>query len=260
MKITNTALETTASETVCIATKVRTEKWEGRTGMDTSTLECVDMAAITSMFANNKERGYVVTNLATGEKRTYDGNELREWLATQSLDTMVTYRIAFAVVWDKASMHGRGEITHEVSFARVNRSDVLTDAARNTRGNNYDVTFTGDKSSLASLMETVQDALSKDSDTAGMSVYDLELDTLGLDCIYYFNHSSFEWEGRNRFAPDYMHIVTQMKKMGFEFDNSIDADVNDGIWFYRDAPDGVYTRVLVVLAETALEAYKEYTA
>ena len=129
MKTTNTALETTASETVCIATKVRTEKWEGRTEMDTSTLECVDMAAITSMFANNKERGYVVTNLATGEKRTYDGNELREWFATQSLDTMVNYRIAFAVVWDKASMHGRGEITHEVSFACVRRSDVETEIA-----------------------------------------------------------------------------------------------------------------------------------
>ena len=122
MKTTNTALETTASETVCIATKVRTEKWEGRTEMDTSTLECVDMAAIISMFANNKERGYVVTNLATGEKRTYDGNELREWLATQSLDTMEDYRIAFAVVWDRASLHGRGEFIHEVSFTRVKRS------------------------------------------------------------------------------------------------------------------------------------------
>ena len=39
MKTTNTALETTASETVYIATKVRTETWEGRTEMDTSTLE-----------------------------------------------------------------------------------------------------------------------------------------------------------------------------------------------------------------------------
>lgn len=259
MKTTNTALETTASKTICIATKVRTEKWEGRTEKNTSTLECADIAAITSMFADSKERGYVVTNLATGEKRTFDGKEICDWLATQSLDTMVDYRIAFAVVWDKASMHGRGEITHEVSFARVNRSNVLTDAAYNTRGNNYGVNFTGDKSSLASLMETVQDALSKDYDTAGISVYDLELDTLGLDCIYYFNHGSFEWVGRNRFYPDYMHIVTQMKKMGFEFDDSIDADVNDGLRFYRDAPDGVYMHVLVVLAETALEAYKEYT-
>lgn len=124
MKTTNTALETTASETVCIATKVRTEKWEGRTEMDTSTLECADMAAITSMFANNKERGYVVTNLATGEKRTYDGNEFREWLATQTLDTVVDYRITFTVAWNKASLHGRGEITHEVYFSRVKRSNV----------------------------------------------------------------------------------------------------------------------------------------
>lgn len=258
MKTPNAAVEATASEHIYIATKVRTEVWEERTEMDTSTLECADMAAITTMFTNHNKRCYVVTNIATGEKRVYGDKEFRRWLATQSLDAMVDYRIAFTVAWNRAGLHGRGKITKEVSFARVQRSDTPKGVAHNMREINVDVNFTGDKSSLVSLMETVQDALSKDSDTAGMSVYDLELDTLGLDCIYYFNHGSFEWEGRNRFDPDYTHIVTQMKKMGFEFDISIDADVNDGVWFYRDATDGVYTRVLVALAETALEAYKEH--
>ena len=124
MKTTNTALETTASDTVYIATKVRTETWEGRTEMDTSTLECTGMAAVIGMFAHNNAISYVVKNLATGEKSTYSGNEFREWLATQTLDTVVDYRITFTVAWNRASLHGRGEITHEVYFSRVKRSNV----------------------------------------------------------------------------------------------------------------------------------------
>ena len=129
MKTTNATIEATASERIYIATKVRTEVWEEKTEIDISTLECTDMAAVTEMFANSNERIYVVTNLATGEKRTYGGNEFRKWLATQTLDDMVDYRVTFTVVWDRASLHGRGEITHEVSFACVRRSDVETEIA-----------------------------------------------------------------------------------------------------------------------------------
>ena len=87
------------------------------------------MAAVIGMFAHNNAISYVVKNLATGEKSTYSGNEFREWLATQTLDTVVDYRITFTVAWNKASLHGRGEITHEVSFACVRRSDVETEIA-----------------------------------------------------------------------------------------------------------------------------------
>ncbi len=124
MKTTNATIEATASEHIYTATKVRTEAWEERTEIDISTLECTGMAAVTQMFANDNKCVYVVTNLATGEKRTYDSKEFHEWLATQTFDTMVDYRITFTVVWDRASLHGRGEITHEVYFARAMRSDV----------------------------------------------------------------------------------------------------------------------------------------
>ena len=118
------AVYNTSSETIYIATKVRTEVWGERKETNVSTLVCTDMAAVNEMFANNKGLSYVVTNLATGEKRTFDGNEIREWLATQTLDAMVNYRIAFAVEWDRASLHGRGEITHEVYFTPAMRSDM----------------------------------------------------------------------------------------------------------------------------------------
>ena len=129
MKTTNTPTEATASEHIYIATKVRTEVWEERKETDISTLECTSMAAVTELFTNNNKLSYIVTNLATGEKRTYGGNEFREWLATQALDDMVDYRITVTVVWDRASLHGRGEITHEVSFTRVKRSDVPKEAS-----------------------------------------------------------------------------------------------------------------------------------
>ncbi len=127
MKTTNVAIGATASEHIYIATKIKTEVWEERTEIDTSTLECTDMVAVTQMLVHNSEGLYVVANLAIGEKRTYGGKEFREWLASQTLDTMVDYRISFTVVWNKASLHGRGEITHEVSFTRVKRSDVDAD-------------------------------------------------------------------------------------------------------------------------------------
>ena len=113
-----------ASEYIYIATKVRTEVWEERAEHAISTFECNDMAAVTEMFANNSKRIYVVTNIATGEKRTYGDKEFRGWLATQTLDTMVDFRISFTVAWNRSSLHGRGEITHEVSFTRVKRLDV----------------------------------------------------------------------------------------------------------------------------------------
>lgn len=118
------AIDTTTSEHILIATKVRTEAWDERTEIDISTLECAGMAAVTEMFANHNERIYAVTNIATGEKRSYGDKEFRKWLATQSLDTMVNYRITFTVAWNSAGLHGRGEITHEVSFTRVKRPDV----------------------------------------------------------------------------------------------------------------------------------------
>ena len=130
MNNTNTAIDATASGHIYIAPKVRTEVWEERTEHDISTFECTGMAAVTEMFANNSKRIYVVTNIATGEKRSYGDKEFREWLATQSLDTMVDYRITFTVAWNRAGLHGRGEITHEVSFTRVKRPDVPNEIAQ----------------------------------------------------------------------------------------------------------------------------------
>ena len=127
MKTTNTVIEAIEPEQSYIATKVRTEVWEERTEMDISSFECNDMAAVIGMFAHSNEISYVVKNLATGEKRTCGGKELREWLATQALDTMVDFHISFTVVWDRASLHGRGKITHEVHFTRAKRSEVDTD-------------------------------------------------------------------------------------------------------------------------------------
>lgn len=124
MKTTNAAIEATTSEHIYIATRVRTEVWEERTELDTSTHKCADMAAVTQILVHNSEGLYVVANLATGEKRTYESAEFRNWLATQTMDAMVDYRISFTVVWDRASLHGRGKITHEVYFTRAKRSDA----------------------------------------------------------------------------------------------------------------------------------------
>lgn len=125
-----TAIDATASEHIYIATKVKTEVWDERTEIDISTLECTSMAAISEMFVNNNKHIYVVTNIATGEKRAYGGSEFREWCMSQTLDTMVDYRITFTVAWNRAGLHGRGEITHEVSFTRVKRPDVSNEIAR----------------------------------------------------------------------------------------------------------------------------------
>lgn len=122
MKTANADVEATASAHILIATKVRKEVWETRTEIDTSTLACTDMAAVTQMLVHNSEGRYMVANLATGERCTYDSKDFREWLATQTLETIVDYHISFTVVWNKAGLHGRGEITHEVSFARVKHS------------------------------------------------------------------------------------------------------------------------------------------
>ena len=119
-KTTKAVIEAIEAEHSYIATKVRTEVWEERKKKDISTLECTDMAAVTEMFANNNEISYVVTNIATGEKRTYDSAEFRNWLATQTMDAMVGYRISFTVLWNRAGLHGRGKITHEVYFTRAN--------------------------------------------------------------------------------------------------------------------------------------------
>ena len=105
MKTTKAVIEAIEAEHSYIATKVRTEVWEERKKKDISTLECTDMAAVTEMFANNNEISYVVTNIATGEKCTYAGNEIRKWCMSQTLDNMVNYRITFTVVWDRASIN-----------------------------------------------------------------------------------------------------------------------------------------------------------
>lgn len=76
------------------------------------------------MYAKNSELSYVVKNLATGEKSTYDGYEVRKWCTTQSLDNMVDYCITFTVVCDNVSLLGKGVITHELYFTCVKRSDV----------------------------------------------------------------------------------------------------------------------------------------
>ena len=127
MKTTNAAIEATTSEHIYIATRVRTEVWEERTEIDTSTHKCADMAAVTQILVHNSEGLYIVANLATGEKRTYGSNEFRAWCMSQTLDNMVNYRITFTVVWDRACLHGRGKITHEVHFTRAKRSEVDTD-------------------------------------------------------------------------------------------------------------------------------------
>lgn len=120
MKTTNAAIEATTSEHIYIATRVRTEVWEERTEIDTSTHKCADMAAVTQILVHNSEGLYIVANLATGEKRTYDSAEFRNWLATQTMNAMVGYRISFTVLWNRAGLHGRGKITHEVYFTRAN--------------------------------------------------------------------------------------------------------------------------------------------
>ena len=132
MKNTNAAIETAASEYIYIATKIKTEAWEERTETNITTFECTDMAAITGMFAGNTKGLYVVTNPATGEKRTYGGKELCEWLAMQTLDTMVDYHIRLTEVWDRACLHGRGKITHEVYFTRANADKKHTADGANT--------------------------------------------------------------------------------------------------------------------------------
>ena len=125
MNNANAAIENAVSEFIYVATRVRTEVWEERREIAISTLECADIAAVTEMYANNNEKiSYVVKNLATGEELTYGGGAIGEWIATQTLDDMVNYRIAFTMVWDKFYLHGRGVITHEVYFTRVKRSDV----------------------------------------------------------------------------------------------------------------------------------------
>ncbi|MBQ9167111.1 MAG: hypothetical protein IJX67_01715 [Oscillospiraceae bacterium] len=124
MNNTNTAIEATSSENIYIATRMRTEVWEERREMDISTLECAGMAAVLEMFTYNNERSYVVNNLVTGEERAYDGDAIREWCATQTLDNMADYRITDTTVWDKISLLGKGIITHEVYFTCVKRSDV----------------------------------------------------------------------------------------------------------------------------------------
>lgn len=124
MNNSNAAIEAAASENIYIATKVRTEVWEERTEMDISVFECTSMAAVTEVYAKNSELSYVVKNLATGEKSTYDGYEVRKWCTTQSLDNMVDYCITFTVVCDNVSLLGKGVITHELYFTCVKRSDV----------------------------------------------------------------------------------------------------------------------------------------
>ena len=124
MNNSNAAIEAAASENIYIATKVRTEVWEERTEMDISVFECTGIAAVLEMFTYNNERSYVVNNLITGEERAYDGDAIREWCATQTLDNMTDYRITDTKVWDKVSLLGRGVITHEVYFTYVKRSDV----------------------------------------------------------------------------------------------------------------------------------------
>jgi hypothetical protein len=73
---------------------------------------------------NNNELSYVVENLATGEQRTYDGNEICEWCTSQTLDNMVDYRITYTGVWDASLYLGKDVITHEVYFTRVKRCDL----------------------------------------------------------------------------------------------------------------------------------------
>ena len=124
MNNANAAIENAVSEFIYVATRVRTEVWEERIEMDISAFECADMAAITGIFTGNNELVYVVKNLATGEETTYDSDAIREWCMAQTLDSIADYRIACTVVWDRLYLHGRGEITHEVNFTRVKRSDV----------------------------------------------------------------------------------------------------------------------------------------
>jgi hypothetical protein len=124
MNNTNTAIETTASENIYIATKVRTEVWEERTEMDVSAFECTSIATLTTMFANSKELDYVVKNPATGEEVTYDGTAICEWCATQTLDNIANYRIAATQVYDIGGVHGKEIISYEVYFTRIKRSDV----------------------------------------------------------------------------------------------------------------------------------------
>lgn len=134
MKTTNAAIEATASEHIYIATRVRTEVWEERTETGITTFECADMAAVTQMFAHNNEALYVVTNPATGEKWTYSRSEFRKWCMSQTLDNMANYRITVTAVWDRARLHGRGKITHDIYFTRVRRSDVDADEKHTADG------------------------------------------------------------------------------------------------------------------------------
>ena len=124
MNNTNTAIEAVASENIYIATRVRTEVWEERTEMEISTFECTSVDAVAEMYTKNSELSYVVKNLTTGENHTYDGNGIRKWFATQTLDNMVDYRITVVVVWDNVSLLGKGVITHELYFTRIKRCDV----------------------------------------------------------------------------------------------------------------------------------------